>query len=316
MTPATADRKPMFTKIQKLTVRTLTPESIAADRLPPIAYTWRAEDGPLGDDPVGEEQGGQDDQHDRQTAGVGPDPNEVHDHGTDEDHAGDEQREGLDRLLVADAGHAGAVGADRVPGAGEGEDEQGEGVVPVAADQAVEEAAGRLLVLARERRQRDVAQHPQRQAAEQQHAGEGHDERRDADVGHPEALPRAYGEAHGQRRDHADPPRIALFDHQDGGDGAGERHHRTDGEVDVAGDDHDDHADCQDQDVGVLQDDVRDVAGGQRHAPGQDREQRDDGHERDVDAALAQVAGEQRADVAGTGAQSGGGGRALLRSLV
>ena len=31
----------MFTKIQKLTIRTLTPDSVAADRLPPIAYTWR-----------------------------------------------------------------------------------------------------------------------------------------------------------------------------------------------------------------------------------------------------------------------------------
>jgi hypothetical protein len=37
MTPATADRKPMLTKIQKFTVRTRTPDSSAADRLPPIA---------------------------------------------------------------------------------------------------------------------------------------------------------------------------------------------------------------------------------------------------------------------------------------
>ena len=39
-TPATAARKPMLTKIQKLTARTLTPDSVAAARLPPIAYTW------------------------------------------------------------------------------------------------------------------------------------------------------------------------------------------------------------------------------------------------------------------------------------
>jgi len=36
-TPATEDRKPMITKIQKLTHLTLTPESCAAFRLPPIA---------------------------------------------------------------------------------------------------------------------------------------------------------------------------------------------------------------------------------------------------------------------------------------
>jgi hypothetical protein len=38
----------------------------------------------------------------------------------------------------------------------------------------------------------------------------------------------------------------------------------------------DDHADRQHEDVGVLQDDVRDVAGAQRDAVGEDREQRDD----------------------------------------
>ena len=37
MTPAMPARKPMLTKIQKLTFRTFTPESIAADRLPPMA---------------------------------------------------------------------------------------------------------------------------------------------------------------------------------------------------------------------------------------------------------------------------------------
>jgi hypothetical protein len=37
ITPATPDRKPMFTKIQKLTALTFTPESVAAARLPPMA---------------------------------------------------------------------------------------------------------------------------------------------------------------------------------------------------------------------------------------------------------------------------------------
>ena len=39
--PATPARKPMLTKIQKLTCLTFTPDSCAALRLPPMAYTWR-----------------------------------------------------------------------------------------------------------------------------------------------------------------------------------------------------------------------------------------------------------------------------------
>ena len=41
ITPAIPARKPMLTKIQKLTFLTFTPDSVAAERLPPMAYTCR-----------------------------------------------------------------------------------------------------------------------------------------------------------------------------------------------------------------------------------------------------------------------------------
>ncbi len=40
-TPASPASSPMFTKMKKLTQRVLTPDIIAANRLPPIAYTCR-----------------------------------------------------------------------------------------------------------------------------------------------------------------------------------------------------------------------------------------------------------------------------------
>jgi hypothetical protein len=61
----------------------------------------------------------------------------------------------------------------------------------------------------------------------------------------------------------------------------------------VPSDDDDHHADREDQDVGVLHDDVRDVLRRQEDAVGQEVEQDDDGDERQVDTALAKVFGEE-----------------------
>jgi hypothetical protein len=195
-------------------------------------------------------------------------------------------------------------------------DEQGERVVAVAAEKTVEEAAGDLPVLRRERRQRDVVQDLLGHAAEEQHAGQGDDERRDADVGDPEAVPRTDGEADGEGGEDADPPRLPVPDDHHGRHRTGQRHHGADREVDVPGDDHDDHADGQHQDVGVLQDDVRDVAGAQRDAVvGEHEEQRHDRHERDVDAAGAQVAADQRTQVVRARMEGLGRGR-ILRGRV
>ena len=72
-----------------------------------------------------------------------------------------------------------------------------------------------------------------------------------------------------------------------GADEAGDRAH---GQVDVAGDDDDDHADGQDQDVAVLLNDVGDVQRLQQDAAGPDLEQDDDHGQGDEDAVLAEVA--------------------------
>ena len=85
-----------------------------------------------------------------------------------------------------DAGDARAELPDRVADAAIAPMSRVNASKPVAAEQPVEEAAGDLAVLGGERRERDVVEHLQREAAEEQHAGEGHDERRDADVGDPE----------------------------------------------------------------------------------------------------------------------------------
>src|SRR3954453_5880511 len=163
---------------------------VAADRV-----HLAAEDGPLGDQAVGEDQHGQDDQHDRQAAGVRQLPGEPHDDSGDDDEAGHEEREGLDRLLVADPRHPGAEGAHRVADDRGGADKQREGVVAVPADEPVEEAGGDLGVLLREGRQRDVFKHLLRQPAEREHAGPGDDEGADPYVGDPETLPATYEDA-------------------------------------------------------------------------------------------------------------------------
>jgi hypothetical protein len=57
----------------------------------------------------------------------------------------------------------------------------------------------------------------------------------------------------------------------------------------VSGDDHHDHADGEDEDVGVLADQVDQVAGRQGQPVGQELEQKDDGDQAEEDAELPQV---------------------------
>jgi hypothetical protein len=76
----------------------------------------------------------------------------------------------------------------------------------------------------------------------------------------------------------------------------------------MAGDDQDHHADRQHQDVGVLEHDVGDVARAEQDTVGQGGEQRHDHDERDVDAALPQVAHDQGERITGADVQRGSGG--------
>ena len=63
----------------------------------------------------------------------------------------------------------------------------GSGLAEDAGDEPVAERA----ILRRERADVRVAEHDEREPAEDEHAGERHDERGDADEGDPESLPRA-----------------------------------------------------------------------------------------------------------------------------
>ncbi len=251
-----------------------------------------AEDRLRRDDRVDHDEHTEDDEHDRQAAAPGELVGEGHHDGGDEHQAQDEQRHGLDGLLVVDASLAGAELAHGESDEGDGCDDEREHVEAVATEEPVEEPAGDLLVLGREGRERDVVEHLERHAAEQEHAGQGDDERRDPDVGDPEALPRTDHEADREGGEDADPPGLPVLDDDDRRGRTGQRDDRADRQVDVPADDDDDHADREDQDVRVLQDDVREVARAEQHPVREHREETDDGDERDVDPARAEILGE------------------------
>jgi hypothetical protein len=80
-----------------------------------------------------------------------------------------------------------------------------------------------------------------------------------------------------------------MYDH-DAGNRADETGDRSDGQIDVACDDHHHHADGEDEDVAVLDHQVGDVLGLQQNAVGQDLEQQDDQDQGDKDANLAEAA--------------------------
>jgi hypothetical protein len=67
-----------------------------------------------------------------------------------------------------------------------------------------------------------------------------------------------------------------MYDH-DAGNRADETGDRSDGQIDVACDDHHHHADGEDEDVAVLDHQVGDVLGLQQNAVGQSREGRSPG---------------------------------------
>ena len=96
-----------------------------------------------------------------------------------------------------------------------------------------------------------------------------------------------------QAQDHREEPRHVVLGHHDRADGADERGHRADRQVDVAGHDHDHHADGEDQDLGVLDDQVGDVDRLEQHAVGRDLEEDDDRREGDDHAVLADVAAQR-----------------------
>ncbi len=129
-------------------------------------------------------------------------------------------------------------------------------------------------------------------ASEDEHAREGDDERRDADDGDPETLPRTGERADAEAEQDAEPPGDAPVAHGNGDADAREGGNRPDGQVDVARDDHEDHPDRHDEDVAVALEDVDDVAGVEGQPARLPLEEHDEGDQGKDHPELAGVASE------------------------
>ena len=98
-------------------------------------------------------------------------------------------------------------------------------------------------------------------AAEGIHAGQGRYKGRYLQLGNPEPLECADGKTDGEHGKHGQPD-IGTRGHHDTAHGCGKADHRTHGEVNVtAGKDTQEHAGCQNEYVGVLGNETRQIGG-------------------------------------------------------
>ena len=151
------------------------------------------------------------------------------------------------------------------------------------------EAGAEQLKLGRERPDRLALQHRQRQPLEHQHAGQRDDERRDLVERDPIPLRRADGPAQHQAQKAGEQEVHVVLDHQHRRHRADEAAHRTHRQVDVAGHDHQQHAQRHDDDVAVLQDQIGQVQRLEQRAVGHHLEKHHDRDQRDQHAVFAQV---------------------------
>jgi hypothetical protein len=115
------------------------------------------------------------------------------------------------------------------------------------------EARGQFLKGWRKRTDRLSLKNRQRQPLEHQHAGQRHDKGRDLEIGHPVAL-RGTDQCTDQKAgDKGNRISDVIAHHQHRGDGADKTRDRTYRQVDMAGDDDQEHAERHDHDVAVLQ---------------------------------------------------------------
>ncbi|CRH60729.1 Uncharacterised protein [Chlamydia trachomatis] len=129
-----------------------------------------------------------------------------------------------------------------------------------------------------------------REATEDEHATQGDDECRNANVGNPEALPATDQDTEKQADDHCKWPRNVHLVHEQCNHATDEGDDRADSEVDVAGDDDHGHADGQDHHVCVLLNQRGDIVRGQKAATGEDVEQDDNDDERAENPVLLEAA--------------------------
>ena len=153
-----------------------------------------------------------------------------------------------------------------------------------------DEARAQSLERFRKRPDRLPLQQGECQALEHQHAGQRDDERRDAEVRHPHALRGADERAHRQADERGRHVVPAPAHHQHGRQRTDESADRTHRQVDMSGDDHQQHAQRHDDDVAVLQHQVGQVQRLHQGAVGHDLEEHHDRDQRQQQPVLAQVA--------------------------
>ena len=131
----------------------------------------------------------------------------------------------------------------------------------------------------------------QRQALEHQHAGQRDDEGRDLEVGDAIALRRADQRRRATQADDRRPERSASRSCtiSTAASAPMKPRDRADRQVDVAGDDHQQHAQRHDDDVAVLQHQVGEVERLQQRAVGHELEEHHDRDQRQQHAVLAQI---------------------------
>ena len=218
-------------------------------------------------------------------------------------------REERARLLLHPVAHVGRALAQLRREQQHGHDRaEGERTEPqgLAIEEVRHETGAEQLERLGKRPDRLALQQRQREALEDQHAGQRHDERRDLEIRDEPALGPADDspddQAHQRGRDEVP----FVLHHQDGGERADEARHRPDRQVDVPGHDHQQHAQRHDDDVAVLQDQVRQVQRLEQRAVGHVLEERHDRHERQQHAVLADVVLEEPAVGARLGSRHGG----------
>ena len=134
--------------------------------------------------------------------------------------------------------------------------------------------------------QDDVAQ-----AAAHQHGSQGDDEGRNLHVSNEETDEQAEQQADAQSAQHCHGGAPAQIHNQGTGNRTGGSDHGANAQVDVTGQNTQQHTDSQNDNVAVLHDQVVDVHGGQVLALGKDREENVNDNQHDHHAILSHVQG-------------------------
>ena len=141
-----------------------------------------------------------------------------------------------------------------------------------------------------ERPNRFARQQSERKSSKHEHAGQSDNERGYLEIGDPVTLSRANDAARDKAQNRRRHEIQARFYHQDRGKRSNKACHRAHRQVDVARYDHQQHTQRHDDDVAVLENQVREVEWLEQSAVCQDLEEHHDHDQCDHKPVLPQVA--------------------------